>query len=180
MLNRRFTRREKLLLLLLALIGVMGLYFYLVHYPVTSELAEIDAQRADVADQYAIAQCWSASYKSMREELDEIAKMPEGSVTVMPDYDNSQALIRYFDTIFAGVSPELDYSARELGGGVYERTVRFSFYAWDYGDAREILSDLLSTGWRCQMTEVSLVPEEGDLETDLLRVTGTIVFYERG
>lgn len=180
MLNRRFTRREKLLLLLLAFIGVVGLYFYMVHYPVTNRFAEIDAQRMDVADQYAVAQDRSASYKSMREELDEIAQMPQESVTVMPEYDNSQALIRCFNTIFAGVSPELDFSARELGGGVYERTVRFSFYARDYGDAREILSGLLSTGWRCQMTEVSLVPEEGDLETGLIRVTGTIMFYERG
>ena len=53
-MTRRFTLREKILMLVLIVILLLGLYFFLVFYPVRNQLEDIDAQMQDVADKQVI------------------------------------------------------------------------------------------------------------------------------
>lgn len=177
-MNRSFSRREKILLLVLTLIGLVGLYFYLVHYPVTTQLAQIEEQRTAVADDTVIAQARQQVYLSMKAELEEIFSMPEDEITVMPKYDNIKALMREFNVIFDGADPELSFDPVTVEDGVAVRVMRFTFTS-DYKRAKDILEQLTGTGYRCLLDSLSITPEEGNLETDVLQVSGTITFYEQ-
>lgn len=185
-INRSFSRREKLLLLLLVLILIVGLYFYLVHYPVTSRLEEIDLETDDVLLQTDVANVRLGLYNDMKSELDEIFKMPEDELTVMPEYDNIQTLMNMFNVIFAGTQQSLSFDEVRINdNNVAERTVRFSFTAAGYDDARRVLSALTGTGYRCLMNSLSFSPTnyvgEGtaNVENAPLRVSGDITFYEK-
>lgn len=177
-INRNLSRREKVLLLVLVLIGLIGLYFYFVHYPIMERTAEIGSERDEVADQRIVADARSTIYKSMKDELDEIFAMPENKITVMPEYDNIQVLMQHFNTIFADVSPELTFDTVTVNDGVAVRTVRFSFSATGYGEAKEVIKNLTGTGFRCLLSGLTFTPTDGDLETNGVRVSGVITFYE--
>ncbi len=177
-INRNLSRREKVLLLVLVLIGLIGLYFYLVHYPIVNRMSEIENERGEVADQQIVADARSAVYKSMKDELDVIFAMPEDKITVMPNYDNIQVLMQQFNTIFANVSPELSFDTVTVSDGVAVRTMRFSFAASGYEEAKEVITNLTGTGFRCLLSGLTLSPSDGDVETNELHVSGVITFYE--
>ncbi len=185
-INRSFSRREKLLMLFLVLILLAGLYFYLVHYPITSRLEEIDEETDEVLFQTDIANTRLGLYNDMKSELDEIFAMPEDQITVMPEYDNIQTLMNMFNVIFAGTQQNLSFDEVKINdNNVAERTVRFSFNADSYDHARQILSALTGTGYRCLMNSLSFSPvasqgqEKSNVENSGLRVSGDITFYEK-
>ena len=191
-LTRTFTRREVVLMLVLVLIVLVGAYFYAVHYPVTTRLAEIETEREDLELNTTVAETRAAIYRSMKSELEEIFAMPEDEITVMPEYDNIQALMNYFNVIFAGTDPTLNYDEVRMNGNIAARTIRFHFTAPNYAHAKTILGQLTATGYRCLLESVSMSPVEerltdkdgvelgirNEIENSRIQVSGTITFYE--
>lgn len=179
LMNRSFSRREKLLMIILVLILLVGLYFFVVHYPIEERMDEIADETDEVLFQAEVANQRFETYNMMKSELDEIFKMPEDELTVLPKYPNKETLLLYFNTIFAGTDMSLNFDAeRTLENDVVERAMRFSFTANSYEHAREVLTNLTGTGYRCLMDAVSFAPVEGGLENGSIRVSGTITFYE--
>lgn len=181
MLTKKFTRREKVLLTLLAAVMLLGLYFILVQYPISTRMDALEAQRQSLELDLELAQERLQKYEAMRSELDEIFSLPEDEITVMPAYDNIEQLMIRFDAIFAGMEPQLSFERVSTDGGVAVRPVRFTFTASDYQAARDILTRLTGTGWRCLMDGVSIVPSGDGARTvagGAVTVSGTITFYE--
>ena len=178
MLMRGFTRREKIVLLFLALVLVAGFYFLAIHYPVKTRLEEIESEKMEVEDQTTIAMAMAQRYRSMKNELDEIFALPEDEITVMPLYDNRQTLTLYFYDVFKDTAPNLSFSNVKIDGNIAERSISFNFTADSYETAKTILQQLTGTGFRCQLQNVTLSPSDGDIESDEIKVSGNIVFYE--
>ena len=178
MLMRRFTKREKIVMLILAIALVVGFYFLAIHYPVKTRLEEIALEKQDIEDQTVIAEAMLANYRKMKNELDEIFSLPEDEITVMPEYDNKQTLIYYFNTVFAETAPDLRFDNAKIDGRIASRSISFNFTADSYSSAEEILTLLTDTGFRCSMQNLTVSPTEGDLANNELRVSGNIVFYE--
>lgn len=178
MLMHSFTKREKIVIFILAIALLIGFYFIVIHYPVKTRLEEIAIEKADVEDQTTISMAVLENYKKMKTELDEILAMPEDKLTYMPEYDNVETLTFYFNTVFAGTAPNLSFSSVSIDGNIASRTISFNFTSDSYQSAKKILTLLTGTGYRCLMQNVTISPTEGDIERDELRVSGNIVFYE--
>lgn len=178
LMTRRFTTREKILLLLLIVILLVGLYFFLVYYPIKKDLEEIDQQKLDVAEKQDIADIREGIYDKMQAELEEIFKMPEDQITTMPDYDNVEDLMRKFNVIFEGTKYTLSFSVEQAKDGIVTRPIQFTFRADNYEKAKTVIDDLTHTGYRCLLTNLSVSPASGDVESDALSISGTITFYE--
>lgn len=179
LLNRAFSRREKLLLLVLVIILLVGLYFYLVHFPIVNRTAEIGTETDEVLFEQDVANARLAVYNDMKSELDEISAMPAGEVTEMPIYDNANTLMLHLNRIFSGTNQKLSFDTVNIDGNVAERTMRFSFTAQSYTQARAVITDLTGTGFRCLLDSLSITPSEGNVEDgQLLEVSGSITFYE--
>ena len=179
-LTRSFTRREQVMIIVLVLTILVGLYFYAVHYPIVNRMDEIAQEHEELALKTEVAEARYAIYQSMKAELEKIFAMPKDELTVMPEYDNFQTLMNYFNVIFQGTDPSLNFDAVRVDGKIAARTVRFSFTAEGYAQAKRILGQLTGTGYRCLMENVSLVPvdNEEEVETGALKVSGSITFYE--
>lgn len=177
-MTRRFTLREKILLGVFLVILLVGLYFFLVHYPVQNRLEEIEQEREEVQMRTDVAEVRKRLYDEMQAELDEIFSLPEDELTYMPKYDNLQELMIRFNTIFAGAEPRLNFGAISRNDGIVARPISFSFEAENYQSAKQILTDLTGTGYRCLMSNLTLSPREGDIQSSALIVSGTITFYE--
>lgn len=178
MLMRSFTKREKIVMLVLALALIVGFYFLAIHYPVKTRLEEIELEKAEVDEQTMIASAMLANYNKMKTELEEIFAEQNENLTVMPEYDNKQTLIYYFNSVFAETAPNLQFSQARIEGNIASRSISFNFTADSFDSARSVLELLTGTGFRCSMDNITISPTEGDLEHDELRVSGNIVFYE--
>lgn len=178
MLMRSFTKREKIILLVLVLFLVAGFYFLVIHYPVTNRLEEIAAEKLEVEDQTNAAIAKGQVYIRMKNELNEIMSLPLDKLTVMPTYDNTQALWFYYRSIFVDVAPDLRFSDPKISGRIATRSMTFSFTAENYDIAKETLKQLTGTGFRCLLQNVTITPGDGNLADDALKVSGTIIFYE--
>lgn len=178
MLMHSFTKREKIVLLVLVLFLVAGFYFLMIHYPVTTRLEEIEAEKLNVEDQTTLAIAKGQVYVKMRNELNDIKALPLDKLTVMPVYDNFQALFAYFRGIFDGVEPDIRFSEAKVDGRIATRSMSFSFTAPDYETAKSVLRKFTGTGYRCLLQNVTISPEDGDMQSNALRVSGTMIFYE--
>ncbi len=178
LMTRRFTLREKILMLVLIVILLLGLYFFLVFYPVRNQLADIDAEMQEVEDKQVIADVIEKRYADMNAELEEIFSMPKDEITYMPEYDNMQDLLVCFNKIFASNTKwDYDYS-ESRDGGIVTRAIRLNFEASDFENAKAILGQLTDTGYRCLLKNLSLSPAGEDVENGALRLSLTIDFYE--
>jgi len=162
MLMRNFTRREKVLLLILALVALVGLYVLGVHNPVKKALAELEEEKADVELQIQVAQIRLSQYNDMKAELDEIFAMPKDEITVMPPYDNTEALMVEFNQIFGELEYDLNFSEVVFNENVATRAVHFTFDAPSYEEARSIVEKLTHTGNRALMNTLNISPKEED------------------
>lgn len=174
-----FTKREKIVLLVLAVALVIGVYFIFIFYPVKTRLEEIDIEKINAEDETTISMAVLEKYRNMKDELEDILAMPEEELTYMPEYDNVETLTLYFNTVFAETAPNLSFSNPQINGNVASRTISFNFTADSYQSAKNILTLLTGSGFRCLMQNVSISPNEGkDVERDKLTISGNIVFYE--
>ena len=179
LMTRRFTTREKVLLLILIVILLVGLYFFLVYYPIERQLNDIEEQKQEILEKQDVANIREAKYDSMKAELEEIFAKPEDEITTMPEYDNFQELMRKFNVIFEGTEPQLTFSHEQRSdSGVVSRPIQFRFNAENYDKAKSVIRALTTTGYRCLMTNLTVSPASGDVESDALTISGTITFYE--
>lgn len=173
-MTRRFTLREKILLGLLIVILLVGMYFFLVHYPIQERMNEIAIEQEEVQSRMDIAEIRKRIYDDMQKELEN-----NDHKTYMPQYPNVETLIKRFDEIFKGIEPRINYGRAQEKDGIYSRAISFSFSVDGYETAKRILHDLTNTGFRCLMSNLTVSPASGgDVEHSGLTISGTITFYE--
>lgn len=179
--NRNFTVRELTLSFVLIAIVFLGLYFGLVYYPLSARSAEVNAQLEEASVQLNVEKVKKAEYDMMREEIERIKA--DGDTTVMPPYNNNaqqEALQAKFSTILAGMAGNVGYGGEpRLEDGVRIRNVSISFTATSYEQAKKTLHSLLTTGFRCSLTTLSLSCPDGEITSaNSVTVRCNIAFYE--
>ncbi len=196
MLMRSFSRREKTLLVFLALILVVGLYVLLVQRPVEAKLDELALEKEDLKLDQQVAEVKLSRRNKMKKELDEIFALPQDQITVMPPYDNIETLMVQFNTIFMGLEPKLSFPEVRFEEGIATRPIQFEVVVPSYEQARAILTRLTRTGYRSLLDGLSITPTDGtvtghtrlqtgqsvqtgrNIQTGSVAVEGTIYFYE--
>ena len=178
MLMRSFTKREKGILLLLVVFLLAGLYFMVIHYPVTNRLEEIEERMLQVEDNTNLALVKAQEYNRMKKEMEEIFALPPEKVTVMPAYPNQSQLLYHYNMIFADLNPDIRMSEAKIEGNIASRNVSFSVTVGGFEEAKDFVGKLTGTGYRCLLQNLTVSPEEGDMERDAMTLSGNIVFYE--
>lgn len=184
MLMRSFTRREKVLLVLLAVIVLIGIYVLAVRNPTRARVAELEAESEDLDLQTDMASAMLMRYTAMQLELEEIKSMPADRLTYMPDYANNrqEELFARFNGIFLGMDPRITFPEVRFQDGIATRPVDFDFEAAEYAQIKPVLSQLTRTGQRSLLDGLSINPSNPQASHSLLqgpvKVHGTIYFYE--
>lgn len=181
MLLRAFTRREKVLMVVLAVVMLMGVYIMGIHYPVRDSLDRLEQERADLELDLQIVQLQHSKYQAMRAELEDILSLPPDQVTVMPNYDNLQPLMNRLNQIFTlSVAYDMSFDPVSVEDSVARRTIQMTFTCANYADARSIVEQLCHTGWRCLISDLSLsTPQNtGDLAAGAVVASVTVTYFE--
>lgn len=192
-MTRKFSLREKIFLLILVVILLVGLYFLLVHYPIVNRNKEIDEEMEQVQTDQLLLNIQKTERDKIKAEKDIIdAQEAAGeNVTFMPTYDNFAELNKKLDEIFAAAKAkfedEKDIDRRlnwsksiDEEAGRVTRTLSFSFACKSYEEAKFILDELAHTDWRSLLTNVSIsATQDENLMSSAVSVSGSITYYER-
>lgn len=202
-LSHRLSLREKIFILILVVVLLVGLYFLLVHYPIVDRQEQIAKELEAVRQEQLDANLDKNEYDMMKEEQDHIKYLESHGQqpTVMPEYnvENSGKLYTMINRIFDDAKLKYGndaYSDRTFDqqapkmlnndSNIVMRVVTFtSFTCKNYDVAKFIIDNLVRNpeNWRNLMTNVVLTSKDGEnikSNTPITVSNLTITFYERG
>ncbi len=178
-MKREFTTREKVLLVILAVLIIGLSYYRFLLVPINDSIDQYQADAAAEQDEMLLNTQLLAKQRSMEQELD--ALFAQGDPAPVPEYDNSGVVLVELNSI---LSSAVDYtlnfgSTSELeDGGIICRPVNMTFRANTYSQAKSILEQLHDSDNISVISDLSLsnTQESGQSYVD---VTLLITYFER-
>jgi|GEM_PF-526094 hypothetical protein len=197
MLTYTFSKREKVLLVILAVILLAVVYYRFIFVAVNDQVDSLESQIAATEDQITVDTAKSLELKSMQAAIEDYQAAGRSQI-VMPAYDNITPLMASLNGTLAGTN-NFSLSFDELDGsesGLVKRGVTLDFTCADYATARSVIDALAKGQYPCSIESVSITDNvatsastgygiaasgSGDgARADAYAVTAHLTFYERG
>ncbi len=177
LLSRDFTKGEKALLLLLAIVLVVLAYYLAVHKPVKDGIARANAEAENLQIELSAVKAKADTLERMKNEIDSI--MADPNISEMPSYNNKKAV----NTLLSDILGKMTYSATlanmTRSGDQIRRNVQLQFVAPSYAAMEEVLSRLGSSPYRCLVDNVTCSSyRDRYYEVDAYNVSLTATFFE--
>ena len=166
-----FTTREKVLLVILAVLVIAVGYWKLILTPINDSIADLNAQTASEQDAILTNSARLSRMRQMQQELETLLADPDAKP--LPDYDNSERLLVELNTILSGtVDYTLSFGSTYLledGGSIICRPISLEYTA-----ARTVMDALHGSDYVNLISDVTL-----DLDAQHgTRVNLTITYFE--
>lgn len=178
MMRREFSKRERILLLVLVVL-ILGLFYYLaVQKTIVATTKEAQLRIAEAESQLLIEEAKLEKLISMEAQLDEIKNNPDVSFAKIPDYDNIQLLMIELNNILAkSAGYNLNFSNVDFTQGLARRTINMSYQAQNYTIAKSILAELVNCKYKSLVGSIGLSGQD-NLNNGAVSVQLDITFYE--
>lgn len=155
-MNRTFTTREKILLIVLAVLLIGCFYYLVVLQPSLATLSSSESQLGAIQDEMIIQQAVSAQKAQLVEQIRE-AEASGVDQKTLPVYDNTKNELAELDAILAGASSyNIDFSEAEIAGTLVRRNVSIAFTADSYAAAQAVLEKLINCKYSCLVTDITV------------------------
>jgi len=178
MLSRNFTARERVLLLILAVILLAELYYLLVHRRVENEFLEAQTRSETATISYELESARAAKKQEMVEKNEKARKE---NALPLPDFDNSTNVVAYLNGVMAATGEyNLVFNTVTFSDYVAVRPINMSFNCPGYSAVKDIVAQLENGPYYCEVTGLSMSAERGlsDMTGAMVSVQMTAVFYE--
>lgn len=178
-MKREFTTREKVLLVILAVLIIGLSYYRFLLVPINDGIDQYRADAAAEQDEMLLNTQLLQKQRSMEKELDEL--FAQGNPAPVPQYDNSGAVLVELNSILgSAVDYTLNFgSTTELeDGGIISRPVNMTFRTKTYNQAKSILEKLHDSDNISVISDLSLANTE-DGGQSYVDVTLLITYFER-
>ena len=172
-LSKQLSSREKILLIILAVLLVGALYYFFVQEPVTSGIQNAKDGISEAQMQSDILQVKYDQKMKMLNELEQIKAA--GDPQLVPEYDNLEQIMAFLNRTLSGTqdfSISFDSLAPSKDSKVVRRSARMTFTCKGYAEAKSVVSDLENCPFLCRMTNLTMAP------TKTVVVNGIIYKYE--
>lgn len=157
MLSYTFSKREKVLLLVLALILIGLVWYMLVWQGTTNEKMRIDAEIAEAEAQTLVANNKVAKLATMQDAI-AAQKKAGAKPASLPEYDNTTALMAELNKILGSTKDyrlafdDLDFSSE----GVVARGVTITFGCDSIEAGRAVMTQLESGPFACTIDSATI------------------------
>lgn len=173
-MKRAFSTREKILLVILAVMLLMIGYFKLVLEPINNRIADVQSQMNAEQSLIDINNVRLLKLKQMEKELDKIKD--SGEAQPLPEFDNKAQILQELSGL---LSDSADYTltfgtATTINDYVLCRPLKLSFTAESYDQASSILAALHKSSNINQISDISFVFNNDDR----VNVTLSITYFE--
>ena len=178
-MKRAFTTREKVLLIVLAVLIIGLSYYRFLLVPINNGIDQYRSDAAAEQDEMLVNTQLLGKQRTMEKELDEL--FAQGDPTPVPEYDNSgKVLVELNSVLSSAVDYTLNFgSTTELEGeGIICRPVNMTFRTNTYNQAKSILEQLHDSDNIGVISDLTLSNTE-DSGQNYVDVTLLITYFER-
>ena len=176
-MSRDFTLKEKILLGILTVILLGAVYYLAVDQPVRSALSEAASEQENLNTELLVLQQKAATLSRMKNELETI----QGNATYgqMGSYNNAKAELDELNQVLQDADTyDVSFSNVTRDGDLIRRTFSLTFSASDYSKAEDLIKRLCEGQWRCLVSDINIVAQEGDFAQGAVNVGLSATFYE--
>ena len=177
-LNREFTTREKLLILLLCLILVGLAYYQFVDQPVRTALNNAHAERDSLTTELVAVNAKLTVMRRMRDEMEDITA--GGTVSEMKSYNNSKPEIALLNDILRG-TPDYTITFADVtrDNDQIRRNFSLTFVSDKYASIQRIIKQLSESPYRCLVGDLKISVTRGKTMAEgPINVNTTATFFE--
>ncbi len=181
LMNYVLTRTEKIVLLFLAVLAILGLWYAKIYHPL-----ELRIQAADttaIENELALEQVKAMKIQEMQTE---IAKNQAAGLPIVPTYNNFKEVADELNLIFGNAYDfDFQFSEPETTDTTVRRNVTVTFRAKDYDTATAMMTQILNGAFRTMIHDVSFSSSSrtdadhvDNVITDEVSVTFLMTDYE--
>jgi len=180
MMRREFSKREKVLMLVLVLLILVLLYYVVVQKTIVNNTRTAQLRINDAQAELDIEEIKLEKLLFMQEKLNAIKEGEEVSVSRIADYDNIQPLMIELNNILARARGyNLSFVEIDFTEGLARRTINMSFSADSYAAAKGIVEALTTCKYKNLIGSVGFSSSgQDDLKVGPVSVQLDITFYE--
>jgi hypothetical protein len=179
--SREFSSREKVLLLILALIIVGSVYYLLVFQPVSEGLKSAKAEKQSIEELLILADAQATQIGNMQQEMESI-KNQGLAASFMPSYNAERKELEFLHEVLSADTQEyiISFSQVEREGNQIRRNFNLSFTVANYKVAKEIITQLEDGAVRCLIGDMAVGAngEEDSILAGEVQVNCVATFYE--
>lgn len=172
-LSRDFTRKEKILLLILAIILVGLIYYRVVYVYVEKGIVSARAEEKTLQTELATVDKQIAEMDKMQAEIDEYKA--SGDISRMGSYNNSRDEIAFLnDTLEDTLRYSITFTDVTRNGDQIRRNFTLQYQTENYDDAARIMRTLVTGQHRCQVGDIRCSVDQHGIVT----INEVATFYE--
>ena len=154
-MNRELTKREKVLLLIFAVLLIAVGYYKLLLEPINNQIESYRSLTQEEQMQMETAQLQAVRMKQMEAEIAQ-AKAA-GIERTIPDYDNSAVLLpQLYQIMDSTIEYAMDFDKITFEGNIAARPVQIEFETANYQKARRVIDKLCTTGYAMQIEDMTI------------------------
>lgn len=147
-----FTKREKLLLVIAALLALAGIWYCSIYQPVRMRIEAADT--GDLENEIAAEQLKAQKLQMMREEIE---ANKEAGLARLQTYNYFKKEVEELNIIFASAAEfQFDFSEPAIDGNTVRRDMSVSFGAKSYDGAVSMLDQIRNSSCRTMIHDVSI------------------------
>lgn len=177
-LNRSFSTREKVLILILVVLLIGACYYFLVVKNVADTMAANEAALSETNLQIDRQTALAAARSRMEQELEKLG--PEQNLPEVAVYDNIRNELDELNALLSGViTYDLKFGQPVLKDSLVRRPVTVSFTVRSYRDALDVVAALGHGSYRCEVTDFALTGKLlADGSVDNVSATLNVTYFE--
>lgn len=154
MLTRKFSRREKTLLLLFIVMLLGCLYYLLIDQPVRSAIFDANSRQTVAENELVVSNTMLEEKLWMQEALDQLSSDTDA---IVPDYDNARRVVELLNgAMLQTESYNMTFQPLVTNERIVSRSINISFICSSYDVAKNIISMLHDGPYRCEISAVSM------------------------
>ena len=180
MFTYTFSKREKALLVMLAVLAIVILWYRFVFSAIHEQIAAIDSQIATVQDEMVVSQAQVSSLNNMRSVVEDYQAQGIAPV-LLPSFDNTQNLMAFLHGVLAGTrnySISFDMPALNEGDGTIHRTGAVSFDVGSYAEARSVTEAIARGPYPCTIDSLGIMGSANRSSGGSFTVNARVTFFE--
>ena len=173
MFSRDFTRTEKILITILALILLALVYYQFVHKTVEATVQNATTEAQSLETQITAAQARATRLASLQNKMDALKE--SGNLSWMPSYNASKPEIAFLNEVLKDtLSYSVEFASVTRTGNQIRRNFKLRYTTGGYRAARRIIEALRAGTNRCIVGDVKC-----SISTlGLTAVDASATFYE--
>lgn len=157
-MKKRLSAREKLLLVILIIMGIYMVYYYAFYMPTKAQIDYYKQEATVLEDEIVVSEEKIVELARMSKELKEIKEGDTSDLKVLPQYDNSRNVMNSLSEILSkALQYEVNFSGEKEDAGIVRREITLNYQAETYDAAKSILKQIYEGEYRCLLKDVYII-----------------------